>query len=362
VTKVLVVMKFAPPGSAQDQQRGTMYEPLFRAAGIDVQYVSRYPMWAMDRSKSLIRSAQPVSAGVRSAASARVRRTFDALSDRRIVRLAAAADVVYLVKTDSPQLVRAIRRATPARIVFDLADIRLHDPVDLAATQDIAQHVDAITVDNEAARAYAARFGKPVHLFPSAGYVERFDEQRSSSRRGTDGRVVLGWMGTPSTTSNLYLIFESLEDVFKNHQQLELRLLGMPMTHELLGRFEHVRATVVPRYDATAMVREVLRMDIGLFPQYDLEHAAWHGVTKAVVYMGGGAAVIASPISETAKLVRDGETGMLAAGRAEWTAKLDQLVRDAALRQRVADAGLRQVRGSHSLPSCFARFREALAV
>ena len=110
------------------------------------------------------------------------------------------------------------------------------------------------------------------------------------------------------------------------------------------------------------MIREVIDMDVGLFPQYDLEHAAMHGVTKALIYMGGGAAVIASPVGDVRQLIRDGENGMLADGRSEWAAKLAALASDPMLRARLADAGLRSVRDANSLEQCFAQLRRALDV
>jgi glycosyltransferase involved in cell wall biosynthesis len=362
VTRVLVVLKYAPPGSPQDQQRGQVFAPSFRAAGIDVRYVARYPMWAMGRAQALTRSAQPLGAGPRSRVTARARRAFDMVKDRRIIAAAREADVVFLVKADSPELVRGLRGTTRARLVYDLADVRVGDPRESAAMTEMLRDVDAITVDNGVALEYARSFGKPVHLFPPVAYVERSAELRASSRRGRDDRVVIGWMGTPSTTSNLYGVLEALEDVSRAHPAVELRLLGVPAGHELVGRFEHVRATARPAYDAEAMIREVLDMDIGLFPQYDLERAAMHGVTKALIYMAGGAAVVASPVGEVPRLIRDGENGLLASGRAEWSAKLGALATDPALRARLADAGLRSVREANSIERCFAQLRSALAV
>ena len=362
MSRVLVVLKYAAPGSPQDQQRGPVYGPYFRSAGIDVRYIARYPMWAMGRRQSLIRSSEPLSAGLRSAASRRVRGAFDAINDRRILAAARDADVVFLVKTDSLGLVRALRTTTRARLVYDLADVRHRDRHEAEATKSIVEHVDAITVDNGAAFEYAGRLGKPVHLFPPLAYVERFDELRHSSRRGRDKRVVLGWMGTPSTASNLYQILDALEELSRTHPACELRLLGVPAGHEILGRFEHVRASCRTAYDAEGMIREVLDMDIGLFPQYDLEHAALHGVTKALIYMGGGAVAVASPVGEVTQLIRDGANGVIAADRTEWVRKIGSLVGDPAARSRVAGAGLRSVRDTNSIERCFAQLRGALDV
>src|SRR5207253_185876 len=108
------------------------------------------------------------------------------------------------------------------------------------------------------------------------------------------------------------------------------------------------RVSCRPAYDAEDMIREVLDMDIGLFPQYDAEHAALHGVTKGLIYMGGGAATVASPVGEVTRLIRDGENGLLAADRMEWVDKIGSLVVDPGARSRIADAGLHSVRDTNS--------------
>lgn len=362
MTRVLVVLKFAAPGSPQDQQRGQVYAPSFRAAGIEVRYVARYPIWAMGRAQVLTRSALPLSSGRRSRLTSRVRQAFDSVNDRRILAAAREADVVFVVKVDSPELLRALRATTRARVVYDLADVRVGDPREVATMAQMLHDVDAITVDNSIALGYARSFGKPVHLFPPLAYVERSAQLRASSRRGRDDRLVIGWIGTPSTTSNLYQVIEPLEDVARAHPAVELRLLGVPAGHELVGRFERVRATLRPAYDSERMIREVVDMDIGLFPQYDLEQAAMHGVTKALIYMGGGAAVVASPVGEVSRLIREGENGRLAVGRADWAAKIRDLATDSTLRARLADAGLRSVRETNSIERCFAQLRGALGV
>lgn len=358
MSRVLVVLRYGPPGSPHDQQRGAIYEPLFRAAGIAVRYVARYPISAMGWGQ------RPGLAGrlrraLGSVARARVRRALDTIGDRRIARLARDADVVVLVKVDSLALIRRLRRETRARLVYDLADVKHAKAREIDL---ILGSVDAVTVDNPRGFAYARAHNEAVHLWPPLAYVERFDAQRSSTRRGRDGDVVIGWIGSPSTASDLGLVQAALEAVSRAHPNVRVRLVGMPDDHEIVRSFEHVRATSRLAYDAESMVREVLDMDIGLFPMHESEDAAMHGTTKALIYMGGGAVALCSAAGEIPTLVRDGENGLLAASRAEWTAKLDALVRDAGLRERLAEGGLRTVRSANSLDRCFAQLRVALGV
>lgn len=359
---VLVVQQFLPPGSAQDQQRGDMYADVYRANGYNPRYLGRKPAYARQLRRNpaqwarVARESLAYKAGYR-ALEGVVRRT----NDLRALRLARDADVVQLIKVDSVGLVHALRRVTDARLVFDLADA-LWLPAHANAFGDVKEilsSVDAVTCDNSYGIAYARRFNPAVHLWPPASQVEFFDARRRHVAKDPS-KIVLGWVGSPGTASSLYLILESLEDLFRRHQNLHLRLVGVPPEHEILRRFEHISYSCVAAYDRDEMVDEVLRLDIGLFPMYDLEESTTHGITKALVYLAGGAAVVASPIGECTKLVSDGENGFIASGRHAWTERLERLVRDEDLRRRFADAGIAKMRAEYSLARCFDSMRGAL--
>lgn len=363
MTKVLVVHEFAWPGGPHDQQRGSMYAGLFRKAGIDVSFVGRRPL------PGLIADRLPAEASRRLRSSLEYRlwdrvaaAAVSSISDRRIVQQARNADVVLLVATDSVSLVRSIRKSSRARLVYDLVDVRYRQtPGLMRQVAAIVSIVDAVTCDNTFCMKWARELNGSVYHWPSTSYIEAFDAERQRSRRGADGRVRIGWVGTHSTASNLFLILESLEDVFRKHESIDLRLVGPHEDHDLLARFERVEASVRTRYGSADMIREVLDMDIGLFPMYDLTDSAMHGVTKALIYMGGGAVAICSPVGDVVDLVRDGENAMTARGRAEWTAKLSLLVEDAGTRTRLAQAA-RDTAGRYSLERCFADLRAALQV
>lgn len=358
--RVLVVHQFMPPGSPQDQQRGPMYTELFRAAGMEPTFIGRQPLpdpllfRRTSRTAAKIRDSLEYRAAMRAVTAALLR-----LNDRRIVRAARGADVVLLVKTDSPALVRRIREASRARLVYDLADVRRRHEAELMRdVASIVSMVDAVTSDNSVTMEWARGLNPSIHLWPPASYIESFDAKRHLSGRGT-GRIRLGWIGTLSTAANLYLVLEALEDVFRSHPGLELRLVGIAGDHDILTRFEYVEATARERYGTADMIDEVLQMDIGLCPMYDLHDVAVHGVTKAIIYMGGGAAVVTSPVGDLRELVREGENGLFATGRAEWATKIGSLIEDPDLRARLAAGGRRSAE-SNTLERCFGHLRAAL--
>ena len=359
--RVLVVHQYRPPGSFQDRQRGPMYAPLFEEAGFQPSFIGRHPMPMLSGARSRLQVLLAESLLIK--ALNRIRdRILTPINDRRVLSKARKADVIVLVKTDSPSLVDRLRRRTKARLVYDLADSIWRDGAGKTRPDLLAMlsKPHALTIDNGFALGFARTLGPEVHLWPSAAYVEEFDARRAMSRRDRDGRLVIGWIGSHTTVPNLYLVVEAIEDIARKYPAVEVRLLGIPPGHEILRRFEHARVSTRSTYSTREMIDEVLAMDIGLYPMFDLEDSGMHGTTKGVIYMAGGAVVVASPVHDVATLVKDGQNGLLAEGRRQWATALDRLISDAALRSHLRETALVTARSRGSLAACFAAMRPAL--
>jgi glycosyltransferase involved in cell wall biosynthesis len=362
---VLVVHQWMSPGSPQDQQRGSIYAPAFAKAGVPVRFIGRRPYPLVVRWRGPFAPAGRIIR--RSLVHRAWRRLVDplviAINDAHIAGIAPGYDRILLVKVDSPALVRRLRsRAPAARIVYDLADV---EPDVTSAADPVEQTlpaVDAVTVDNSVTAAFAAARHATVFPWPPLAYVERFDEIRAASRRGRDGQVVLGWVGSETTASNLAPIVASLARICAAHPNVRVRLLGVSPDHPILAALDPSRLWTLPIYDASEMVHAVNDMDVGLFPLPASASAAVHGVTKGLIYMGGGAAVVASPVGDCTTLIQPGVNGMLAATAAEWQPILERLVVDADLRGRLAAAGLRTVRGENTIERCYEQLSRALAL
>lgn len=359
--RVLVVLE-AGDRSASGLVRGLVYEPEFERRGIETRYVSRLD----PRIEKLAKSTSLLGRALRrSGVTTRLQQLNQVRSSAReddIVQLARAYDVVYLLKTDSYRLVEQLRAKTKARIVFDLNDalwLPRFAGFGGGRLVDILREVDAVISDNEYGLDFARAYNGSLYMVPEHPQLEVFDEHRAAVKR-SDDEIVLGWIGSPATTYNLYAIWEPLERLFANHPNVTLRLVGTG-SGVTLPPFERVRFTKVATYDQQTMVREVLGMHIGLYPLFDVQDSWARGIMKATIYMCGGAAVMCSAIGASTRLVQDGENGMLGATPGEWTEKLGRLVEDAALRKRVAANGLALMRREHTLEKSFTRLWSALS-
>ncbi|MDP2866934.1 MAG: glycosyltransferase family 4 protein [Elusimicrobiota bacterium] len=287
-------------------------------------------------------------------------RLYTYLNELRLVRLAGSCDVVYMCKVQSPRLIGLLRRRTKARLVLDFGDAVWMPRYENPEFSGLLPMLDAVTTDNELTAAYVRRFNANCTVVPDSPQIELFDEARGKARKNTDGTVTLGWVGSQSTAYNLFLIWEALERLSAKHPDLHLRLVGTGKDMRLIPPFEKVRYSCVEKYTQEEMISEVLKMDIGLFPLQDVEASRVRGVLKASVYMSGEAAVVSSPVGQCADFIKDGENGMLAGSGEEWERKLDQLIMDKQLRQKLAKGGLETVRGKLTLDRAFETLRPVL--
>ena len=335
--------------------RGLAYEDLFAENGFDAQFVSRRPGRLFKASKFPLRQLLDF-APLRNRLVSRI----TAYNENRIRKLARGADVIYLNKVSSQSLLQDLLKEKHARIVYDFGDAIWLQEWSASELNEVLRQVDAVTTDNEITADYVRRVNPNCVVIPDAPALHAFDARRSELSEKPTDRVVLGWLGSPGTAYNLYVIWEALEELCKRHQHLHLRLVGTGNDPRLLPEFENVRFSCVPFYDQAKMVEEVFGMHVGLFPLQDVERCRMRGVFKATNYMSGEAAVVASPVGQCADFIQDGVNGMLAATKDEWIEKLEQLLVDDALRRRLAEQGLASVRANFRVEQSFAKLKEVL--
>jgi glycosyltransferase involved in cell wall biosynthesis len=356
VTRVLAVLDAgdrAPSGIV----RGLIYKDLFREHGFDVEYMTRLPLKMMDLldepPRLLARVLQ--RPGVR-------RRLLDVAtvrSERRILERAKHVDIVYMSKVLSAALVRELRKQTTARLVLDFGDAIWFYP-SMDELGEMLQTVDAVTTDNEYTADYIRRYTTNCWVVPDCAQVELFDSRRAELRRSATDTITLGWIGSPGTAYNLYVVWEALERLAAKHPHVTLRLVGPGRDERWLPPFERVKYSVRPWYDQRTMIEEIFAMDIGLFPLQDVEKCRVRGILKAAVYMSGEVPVVASPVGQVTSFIQDGENGLLARSTDEWVDKLDALIGDADLRRRLAARGLETVRAELRLEQSFAKLAAVL--
>jgi glycosyltransferase involved in cell wall biosynthesis len=98
------------------------------------------------------------------------------------------------------------------------------------------------------------------------------------------------------------------------------------------------------------MIREALTMDIGIFPPpSDLRDYEIRGALKAMIYMSAGVPAVCLNAGDAARIISDGENGMLVDHPDEWVSKIEALILNPALRESMGAKALGYIRTDHSL-------------
>lgn len=341
--------------------RGTIYRDYFLQKGFEVKYLNRTPELLARLMMTPPRWLKPLMrAGLWHVLNF-ICVFISRLLEAYIIRQAKNYQIVYTSKVLKYEFFEKVRRHTKARLVLDFGDAVWLPNRGTRRLQETFQLVDAITTDNEQTAAYVRQFNPNCVAIPDCPQVELFDRQRGNRQNPTNKeKIILGWIGTPSSAFNLYKIWEALEILFARHNNLHLRLVGAG-PQENFPIFEKVEYSCRPYYDQAAMIEEVLAMDIGLFPLFDVEASRVRGVLKATVYMAGEAVAVCSPVGQSAELIQDGVNGLLATSTEEWVEKLEALIADPACRRRLAQTGLEMVRKDFSIANSFAKLVSVLS-
>ena len=322
-----------PEEAASGRFRVLQYLPWLRRAGLECEvrpFMSRALYRVLYQPGKLPQKATMALGAV-------VKRLGDILR-------ASRADVVVVHREALPLgtalIERAMARWCPA-FVFDFDDAiylnhvstanawfrALKSPEKTAEIITLSAHVVA---GNSILADYARRYNSQVSVIPTPVDTEQFRRRPAAS---TNGRVVIGWIGSPTTAEYLRVIEGPLATVASRYPAVDVTAIGagsLPLNVP--------RVRMVP-WHLDEEREQLHRFDIGVMPMPDDPWARGKCGFKALLYMSAGIPVVASPVGVNCAIIREGVNGYLATGDAVWTARLSQLIDDRALRERMGQAG-----------------------
>jgi glycosyltransferase involved in cell wall biosynthesis len=351
--KVLAWVPY-PLGIAPAQRyRIEQWAPYLRDLGIEVTF---QPFAAEALNRALYqRGRWAAKAG--GMASGLFRRFSEALQ-------AKAYDAVFLQREGSligPAWSERLLRARQPAIVYDFDDaiyLPYVSPTNRYLsylkfpwkTRALCRMAAAVVAGNDHLAQYASRYNARVLVVPSPVSLREYPARPAAA----PGRVpVVGWTGSHSSVPYLSVVRSALQELARR-RRFRLLIIGVE-GFEIPGVDVECRP-----WSAASEVRDLWDMDVGIMPLPDEPWARGKCGMKAIQYMGIGIPAVVSPVGANREIVRDGETGFHAATEAEWTAKLDVLLTDAPLRERLGAAARESVRAAYSAASPAPRVAEIL--
>jgi glycosyltransferase involved in cell wall biosynthesis len=349
----LLALATNPTDAASTRFRLAQWAPTLAAAGFRLTIEPFYPETATPLIQGPGRPLAKIAGFVRWM-----------LRRRHVLARAAREADVLLVHREAfpfgwPIALRAIR-AFPGAVVYDYDDAmflpqragrffahleRLDTPAQVMTRSDLVLAGNAWLAD------YARRHTPHVVELPTCVDPSRFAPIERPER--PDGPRV-GWIGSRPTSKYLAALVPALNALAADHP-FTFRVVGSP------SRLEDLTAPAT--YAPWALDREIAEFqacDIGVYPMWNDDFALGKCGFKAIQFMACGVPVVAAAVGANRDIVQDGVNGFLASTDAEWAEKLGWLLSDAALREKLGQAGRRTVLEKYSIEANGPRLVEAL--
>jgi glycosyltransferase involved in cell wall biosynthesis len=343
-----------PLGIAPGQRyRIEQWAPYLRDLGIEVTF---QPFATPDLNRTLYqRGRWPAKAA--GMAAGLLRRFGQALQARRY-------DAVFLQREGSlvgPAWSERLLHARQPAIVYDFDDavyLPYVSPTNRYLsylkfpwkTRALCRLAGAVIAGNDHLAEYASRYNDRVFVVPSTVSLREYEAR---PERAGERLPVVGWTGSHSSVPYLSLVGPSLQEL---RRRRPFRLLVVGVEH-----FEIPGVDVECRpWSAASEVRDLWDMDVGIMPLPDEPWARGKCGMKAIQYMGIGIPAVVSPVGANREIVPDGITGFHATTAADWVEKLDLLLTDSGLRQRLGQAARQRVRSLYSAEAQAPRVAEIL--
>jgi glycosyltransferase involved in cell wall biosynthesis len=200
----------------------------------------------------------------------------------------------------------------------------------------------AAQTDTAAESAAAAAEVEAAGPAPRGGADAQTRTQTGTRSDTAPRRLVLGWIGTPSTSAYLPLLEEPLLAVAQAHD-IEIRLIGA-------GRNPFARLPASVRaWSLATETQEIAAFDIGLMPMPDTPWTRGKAALKALQYGAAGIPTIASWTTTNEQILGTDEGTLYCRTADDWRAAVERLLRDAALRHDLGTRARRRVDAHYSV-------------
>ena len=263
----------------------------------------------------------------------------------QLYRSLRTADAIVLQRRLLPGFELALLRRRTRRLIFDFDDaLWLRDsysPKGLESRKRLKRFVatvraaDAVFAGNAVLAAEARKHAPPDRVAVTPTCVD--PTMYPTANHANRSPVRLVWVGSSSTLQGLERFRDVLEAIGREVPGVRLKLIC-----DRFLTFDHLVVDPVP-WSAATEAAELGSSDIGIGWVPDDPWGRGKCGLKVLQYQAAGLPVVANSVGVQSDFVRDGETGFRAETREQWVEAVRRLAADAGLRQRLGEAGRKQV-------------------
>ena len=250
------------------------------------------------------------------------------------------------------------------KIIFDLDDWEMREnplyywgfPTSKAhyLTRRIAKSSALCIAASRFLERFLLQFNSKVLYIPSVVDAQLF--MPSPSVQNND-RIIFSWIGTfhrQEYIDNIAFAMDCFRLLRKKYSHIYFEIVGK-------GIYRHKLQQLIKQYsdeniifkrwiEPDDMPRYLSSIDIGIFPvAEETKFNLAKSPTKLFEYMAMAKPTISSRLGEAAHIIKNGENGLLAAGKAEFVEMMGMLIEDAGMRKFLGEKARDTVENNYSL-------------
>lgn len=211
----------------------------------------------------------------------------------------------------------------------------------------MVRYSDQVIAGNQYLKAQALPYNKNITIIPTAIDTSRYTIK---DYRRHKKNVTVGWIGSKSSLPFLKELTPALDHLAGQYKSVELKIICNDF-------FECNTMPVIKKIWALEDENSDLQdVDIGLAPLPNHEWTKGKCATKLLQYLSVGIPVVCSPVGVHNEIIKEGVNGLFAASTQEWIEKINLLLHDKALRERMGLEGRKTVDSSYSLKANAPKF------
>lgn len=207
--------------------------------------------------------------------------------------------------------------------------------------------------------------GQAKHQIANKSQIENLKSQKGQESGVRSQKLVMGYFsGSETHDADLEMIWPALENILGKNENVELWLGGRLnkwmeerkiLRSNLAGQIKRL-----PFMSREKYMQVLGQIDINLFPLVDTEFNRGKSEIKFTEAALVATPTVVSPVADMARIIRDGETGMLASSVEEWEEKIQLLIDDEDLRMRIGENVREYVNENYSVEKLGKEFAEWL--
>lgn len=209
----------------------------------------------------------------------------------------------------------------------------------------LAKNCDQIVCGNPTLGAWYEQYNSNVTIIPTGIDTSRYTQEIFQRNNQSQQSVTLGWIGTSSNFSSLYMLEPVIVELIKKYN-ISLKIISdvAPVLPIIPAK-----NIIYSKWSKSSDVVDISSFDIGLMPLLDSKWNEGKCSFKLLQYLSCSVCAVASPVGFNNNVINDTEGVLGAATNSDWVKQLSRLIESESERAIRGKEGRNYILDNYSL-------------